>query len=70
VFPGEFMANTFEWIGSIRSEGVVRAPFGDWRSSMIHEADIAAVILAALLDDGHAGRTFRQWADDHADDFR
>jgi uncharacterized protein YbjT (DUF2867 family) len=23
VFPGEFMANTFEWIGSIRAENVV-----------------------------------------------
>jgi uncharacterized protein YbjT (DUF2867 family) len=58
VFPGEFMANTFEWIGSIRSERVVRAPFGAWRSAMVHEADIAAVILAALLGDGHAGRTY------------
>jgi hypothetical protein len=25
---------------------------------MIHEADIAAVILAALLGDGHAGRSY------------
>lgn len=59
VFPGEFMANTWEWAGSIRSEGVVRAPFGDWNSSMVHEADIAAVACAALLGDGHAGRAYR-----------
>ncbi|HEV7896855.1 MAG TPA: NAD(P)H-binding protein [Planosporangium sp.] len=58
VFPGEFMANTFAWIGSIRAESVVRAPFGDWRSAMVHEADIAAIAMAALLDDAHVGRAY------------
>lgn len=58
VFPGEFMANTREWAPSIRDEGVVRAPFGDWHSAMVHEDDVAAVIVAALLEDGHAGRTY------------
>jgi uncharacterized protein YbjT (DUF2867 family) len=58
LFPGEFMANTFDWAGSIRAESVVRAPFGDWRSAMVHEADIAAIAMIALLDDGHAGRTY------------
>ncbi|GII04904.1 hypothetical protein [Planobispora takensis] len=57
LFPGEFMANTWEWAGSIKSEGVVRAPFGDWTSAMVHETDISAVAVAALLRDGHAGRT-------------
>jgi uncharacterized protein YbjT (DUF2867 family) len=58
IFPGEFMANTLDWAESIRTESVVRAPFGDWRSAMVHEADIAAVAMAALLDHGHAGRTY------------
>ncbi|GAA4606033.1 NAD(P)H-binding protein [Actinoallomurus liliacearum] len=58
IFPGEFMANTREWVASIRTESVVRAPFGDWTSAMVHEADIAAVALAALLEDGHIGRTY------------
>lgn len=58
LFPGEFMANTREWAPSIRAESVVRAPFGAWASSMVHEADIAAVAMAALLEDGHAGRTY------------
>ncbi|MEU8297147.1 NAD(P)H-binding protein [Micromonospora sp. NPDC048909] len=58
LFPGEFMANTSEWAQSIRAEGVVRAPFGDWSSAMVHEADIAAVALVALTEDGHAGRTY------------
>ncbi|MEW2381911.1 NAD(P)H-binding protein [Micromonospora sp. NPDC047707] len=59
LFPGEFMANTWEWVGGIRAEGVVRAPFGDWNSAMVHEADIAAVALAALTEEGHAGRTYQ-----------
>jgi uncharacterized protein YbjT (DUF2867 family) len=59
LFPGEFMTNTREWAPSIRAEGVVRAPFGDWRSAMVHEDDIAAIAVKALLEDGHAGRTYR-----------
>jgi len=59
LFPGEFMANTREWAPSIRAEGVVRAPFGNWRSTLVHEDDIAAVAVEALLTDGHAGRTYQ-----------
>ncbi|MDP9794354.1 uncharacterized protein YbjT (DUF2867 family) [Catenuloplanes nepalensis] len=58
LFPGEFAANTWEWAASIRSSGVVRAPFPDWNSSLVHEADVAAVAAAALLGDGHAGRVY------------
>ncbi len=58
LFPGEFMANTWEWAESIKNESVVRAPFGDWVSAMVHEADVAAVAMAALVEDGHAGKTY------------
>jgi uncharacterized protein YbjT (DUF2867 family) len=58
LFPGEFMTNTWEWAGSIRTESVVRAPFPRWNSSMVHEADVAAVAAVALTEDGHAGRTY------------
>jgi uncharacterized protein YbjT (DUF2867 family) len=58
VRPGEFMANTLQWAGDIRSSGVVRAPWGDQPSLMIHEADIAAVAVTALLEDGHAGAKY------------
>jgi uncharacterized protein YbjT (DUF2867 family) len=58
VFPGEFMANTLDWAPSIKAGSVVRAPFGGWTNAMVHEADIAAVLTAALLEDGHAGRTY------------
>ena len=59
VFPGEFMANTREWAPSIRAESVVRAPFGEWNSAMVHEDDIAAIVVKALVEDGHAGRTYQ-----------
>ncbi len=59
VFPGEFMANTREWAPSIRAESVVRAPFGDWNSPMVHEDDIAAILVKALLEEGHEGRTYQ-----------
>jgi uncharacterized protein YbjT (DUF2867 family) len=53
IRPGEFMANTLEWAAAIHTEGVVRAPFGKTPGVPIHEADIAAVAVAALLEDGH-----------------
>ena len=37
---------------------MVRAPFPRWNSSLVHEADVAAVAAVALLRDGHAGRTY------------
>ncbi|PRX99627.1 NmrA family NAD(P)-binding protein [Allonocardiopsis opalescens] len=55
--PQEFMANALTWVDSIRAEGVVREPY-DSPSAIVHEADIAAVAAIALLDDGHAGRSY------------
>ncbi|GGP49975.1 NmrA family NAD(P)-binding protein [Saccharothrix coeruleofusca] len=55
--PQEFMSNTLTWIDSIRAEGVVREPY-DSPSAVVHEADIAAVAVTALLEDGHAGRAY------------
>ncbi|XYH96874.1 NAD(P)H-binding protein [Sorangium sp. So ce1128] len=56
--PVEFMANHLEWAASIRGEGLVREPFCDRLSAVVHEADIAAVAVAALTEDGHAGRKY------------
>ncbi|MFI7610244.1 NmrA family NAD(P)-binding protein [Nonomuraea terrae] len=55
--PQEFMSNTLTWVESIRAEEVVREPY-DFRSAIVHEADIGAVAAVALLDDGHAGRVY------------
>ena len=59
VKPVEFMANILEdWRGSIRRERVVREPFGDAPSARVHEGDIAAVAVEALLHDGHDGQSY------------
>lgn len=54
VRPGGFMSNALEWAASVRDAGVVRAPFGDLRASIVDPRDIAAVVVAALAG-GHDG---------------
>ncbi|PYI57367.1 SDR family oxidoreductase [Paenibacillus flagellatus] len=57
--PVEFMANALaDWRESIRTEGVVREPFGHALSARVHEADIAAVAVEALTGDGHHGQSY------------
>lgn len=58
VRPLEFMANKLAWADAIRNDGVVRSGFAAHRSALVHEGDIAAVIVAALTQDGHAGQTY------------
>lgn len=56
--PGPFAVNQLAWAPSIRAEGVVRAPYPRAHQAPIHEADIAEVAVAALLEDGHAGAAY------------
>ncbi|MGW2293518.1 SDR family oxidoreductase [Streptomyces violaceorubidus] len=59
VRPDEFAGNAvWKWGDSIRTQGVVRAPYGQAARAVVHEADIAAVVVAALLEDGHAGESY------------
>lgn len=59
VKPVEFMANVLaDWGASIREEGVVRELNGDAPSARVHEGDIAAVAVEALLGDGHHGNSY------------
>lgn len=52
--PGGFMANMLQiWAPSVRAERVVRYPFADEPMLLVHEDDIAAVAVEALLRDGH-----------------
>lgn len=58
IAPVEFMANARWWADAIRGEGVVREASPDAPSTVVHEADIAAVTAAVLTGDGaHAGTT-------------
>ncbi|GAA4608151.1 NAD(P)H-binding protein [Actinoallomurus liliacearum] len=57
--PGAFMANDLQWWApQIRATGVVRGLGDGVAGTPIDECDIAAVAVRALLDDGHAGRTY------------
>jgi uncharacterized protein YbjT (DUF2867 family) len=56
--PGEFMSNALTWAEDIRTEGVVREPFGDVAHAPVHTADIAEVGEVALTTGAHAGRTY------------
>jgi uncharacterized protein YbjT (DUF2867 family) len=58
LHPVEFMSNTLKWwTHSVSGEGVVREPFGDRLSAMVHERDIAAVAATVLAEGGYAGRS-------------
>lgn len=52
--PSSFASNTLEW-GEQFTGGVVRAPFGDQSRPLVHEDDIAAVGVRALLSDELVG---------------
>lgn len=57
--PGMFAANARSWWApQIRVGDVVRWPYGDAPTAPIHEADIAAVAVCALLDARHNGADY------------
>lgn len=53
--PGQFASNTRAWAPQIAAGDVVRTPFARVGLPAVHPADIAAVALAALTEEGHAG---------------
>jgi uncharacterized protein YbjT (DUF2867 family) len=57
--PGMFAANALSWWApQIRAGDVVRWPYADAPTAPIHERDIAAVAVRALLEDGHDGAEY------------
>ncbi|WP_194542872.1 SDR family oxidoreductase [Paenibacillus sp. JZ16] len=56
--PSGFMTDALRWTDSIRSEGVVRVPFGDLSIPVIDSRDTAAVAAKALSTDGHEGKVY------------
>ncbi|MFI6512179.1 NAD(P)H-binding protein [Streptosporangium sp. NPDC050855] len=56
--PHAFAANALRWAGQIRAEAVVREPYGAAAMPPLHERDLAAVAVHALLGDGHDGATY------------
>jgi uncharacterized protein YbjT (DUF2867 family) len=57
--PGMFAANALSWWApQIRAGDVVRWPYPAAPTAPIHERDIAAVAVRALLEPGHAGAEY------------
>lgn len=56
--PTNFASNSLAWAPSIRAEGIVRAPFGSFKTAVIDPRDIAAVAVAALTSTSHAGQAY------------
>ncbi|MEC3917624.1 SDR family oxidoreductase [Nocardia sp. CDC160] len=52
---GMFASNTSRWAESIRQGGPVRVTYGDVRFAPIHEQDLAAAAVRALLSDSLIG---------------
>jgi uncharacterized protein YbjT (DUF2867 family) len=58
VRPGLLAANALRWAEAIRTEGVVREPYGSAGYPVVHEADVADVAVAAFLTDDHVGAAY------------
>ncbi|MFC8132291.1 SDR family oxidoreductase [Streptomyces sp. NPDC057302] len=56
--PGGFASNALGWAQSVRTQGMVAAPFGDVGVPVIDPADIAEVAAACLLEDRHTGGVY------------
>jgi uncharacterized protein YbjT (DUF2867 family) len=57
--PNAFMSNALRWRPQLEAGDVVRLPFAGVAQAMTDPADIATVAAAAMLEDGHAGATYR-----------
>ncbi|MCA2217642.1 SDR family oxidoreductase [Jidongwangia harbinensis] len=58
VRGGGFATNTLEWAEQIRNGAVVDMPYPDAARSLVHEHDLADMVVQALLDSTHAGRAY------------
>nr|BFE51784.1 NAD(P)H-binding protein [Saccharothrix mutabilis subsp. capreolus] len=56
--PHGFATNTLAWRPAILAGDEVRGGFGRTAVTLVHEDDIAAVAVKALLEDGHQGAKY------------
>lgn len=57
--PAAFMVNALGWSDQIRAGDYVTVPFADVRTACVDPVDVGAVAAAALVEDGHAGKTYQ-----------
>lgn len=56
--PGSFANNLRFWAYTIKTAKAVYGPYPQSAQALIHEADVAAVAVAALTTEGHMGATY------------
>lgn len=56
--PGTFANNLLFWAYSIQTGDTIYGPYGNSVQAPIHEADVAAVAVTALTQDGHKGKIY------------
>ncbi|MFB8206495.1 MULTISPECIES: SDR family oxidoreductase [unclassified Streptomyces] len=59
VRAGGFATNALQWAEDIREGRPLRLAYPEAHSEPVHESDIAAVAVRALLDEAHRGATLR-----------
>lgn len=58
VQPASFFQNYLGYADAIKTQNEFYLPLGDGRLSLVDVRDIAAVAVAALAEDGHAGKRY------------
>lgn len=56
--PNLFMQGLLQFAGLVRDKGLIAAPIGDARVSVVDVRDNASVAAAALSEDHHGGKTY------------
>ncbi|MEU6254793.1 SDR family oxidoreductase [Streptomyces sp. NPDC047043] len=56
--PSAFASNTLSWVTAVREGTSAPNMMGDGRQGVVDPRDVAEIAVAALLDPGHAGRTY------------
>jgi uncharacterized protein YbjT (DUF2867 family) len=56
--PVEFMSGAYDWAATIRDDDVARMAFGDRKTAIVHDGDIASVAASVLTEAGHGGKTY------------
>lgn len=58
VQPNSFIQNYLGYADTIKNQNAFYAPLGDGKISLVDARDIAAVAVAALTEDAHAGKKY------------
>ncbi|MET7473223.1 NAD(P)H-binding protein [Streptomyces sp. NPDC005648] len=56
--PSSFASNTLSWAAAVREGTPAPNMMGDGRQGVVDPRDVAEIAVTALLDPGHAGRTY------------